>query len=56
MCAAARAFFTLPLAFQAVAAQSPHDPLKPRINPNYNILKDAHQELDAAAGCHSLSR
>ncbi|WP_223471700.1 MULTISPECIES: hypothetical protein [unclassified Pseudomonas] len=52
MCAAARAFFTPPLAFHAVAAQSPHDPLKPRINPNYNI----HQGLDAAAGCHSLSR
>ena len=56
MCADARAFLTLPLAFHTVAAQSPHDPLKPRINPNYNILKDAHQELNAAAGCHSLSR
>ncbi|SDW51495.1 hypothetical protein [Pseudomonas sp. NFACC08-1] len=56
MRATARAFFNLPLAFHTVAAQSPHDPLKPRINPNYNILKDAHQGLDAAAGCHSLSR
>lgn len=56
MCAAARASFTLPPAFQAVAAQSPHDPLKLRITPNYNILKDSHQELDAAAGCHSLLR
>ncbi|MGO4320934.1 hypothetical protein [Pseudomonas sp. KB_12] len=56
MCAAARAFFTLPLAFHPVAAQPPHDPLKLRITPNCNILKDPHQELDAAAGCHSLSR
>ncbi|MFC6690097.1 DUF2599 domain-containing protein [Pseudomonas lini] len=43
--------WTLPLAFCAVAAQPPLDPLQTlnRINHNYNTLKDACQEPDTGA-------
>ncbi len=43
--------WTLPLAFCAVAAQPPLDPLETlnRINHNYNTLKDACQEPDTGA-------
>ncbi|AXA54159.1 DUF2599 domain-containing protein [Pseudomonas thivervalensis] len=55
MCAAVRASFALAwmlsLAFHAVAAQPPLDPVATlnRINHNYNTLKDACQEPDTGA-------